>query len=919
MHKLHVALAAALTTVFAVAQQPFANFESPQVRPIAVTADGSRLLVANTSDARLAVFSLSDAASPVLLREIRVGLEPVTVAPRTADEVWVVGHLSDAIAVVSLSRGVVTDTIRMPDEPADVVFVGDEAFVSVGTDREVRVVDVRTHRVKATIPIFGDEPRALVASPDGKTVWVAVHLSGNRTTVVPHEKAPPQPPPTNPKLPPAPRVGLIVDSEDPKWKAAHGVRLLDHDVVEIDVATRSVRSVYRGVGTILFNMALRPGTRELWVANTEARNLVRYEPNLRGHAVDNRVTKIVTGPSPSVTPIDLNPGIDYKTLPNPKALARALAQPTDVVWTRDGKTAWVAAFGTDRVARLDASGRVLGFVEVGPAKGSAADPRQKRGPRALAMHPSGRWLYVLNRLAASISVIDTAAGRVAVERPLSDPTPTWLKEGRGFLYDAKLSGNGTMSCASCHVDGRIDGLAWDLGNPGGEMTVARGRGGVGRFTVHPMKGPMTTQTLQSLARSEPFHWRGDRARLQDFNGAFRSLLGKTELPAADMDAFAAFMLSIVSPGNPNQNLDRTYPRTPVGGSAHDGFVFYTTQPFRAGLKCVDCHSLFSGTNGLIIPGSLLREPQPFKVPQLRNLYKRTGRKKTARGRIAGFGLLHDGSRDDVFDLLSQPVFGSLARNAAQKTMLMRFVEAFDTGTAPAVGYQVTVSATNARDPRVAAALDLLETQAAAGNVDLVVAGLLNGRRTGWLRDVVARVYRPDRSKAASASRSDLLREAAAGRAVWSFLGVPPGSGRRLGIDRDLDGVLDGDEGLEPYGSSAPACKGPIALEGNSAPAPGNRGFALVVRGAPASSTGVLIVGAARANLPVLGVTLWVAPSSAVVLDIRADVRGVAAQSAPIPPDPDLVGKSFFAQAVFRSKCGGAGFAASHGLRVTVRR
>jgi hypothetical protein len=27
----------------------------------------------------------------------------------------------------------------------------------------------------------------------------------------------------------------------------------------------------------------------------------------------------------------------------------------------------------------------------------------------------------------------------------------------------------------------------------------------------------------------------------------------------------------------------------------------------------------------------------------------------------------------------------------------------------------------------------------------------------------------------------------------TFTAVPPGSGRRIGIDRDLDGVLDGDE------------------------------------------------------------------------------------------------------------------------------
>ena len=38
--------------------------------------------------------------------------------------------------------------------------------------------------------------------------------------------------------------------------------------------------------------------------------------------------------------------------------------------------------------------------------------------------------------------------------------------GRPFLYDAALtSSNGEASCASCHIFGDFDSLAWDLGNP----------------------------------------------------------------------------------------------------------------------------------------------------------------------------------------------------------------------------------------------------------------------------------------------------------------------------------------------------------------------------------------------------------------------------------------------------------------------
>ena len=106
---------------------------------------------------------------------------------------------------------------------------------------------------------------------------------------------------------------------------------------------------------------------------------------------------------------------------------------------------WVAAFGTDRVAKVAANGTVIGFIEIGPATGSQVDPANKRGPRGLALNAKAQRLYVLNRISNTISVVDTAQRTVIAEIPTGtfDPTPTVIRNGRGFLYDAKLSGNGT--------------------------------------------------------------------------------------------------------------------------------------------------------------------------------------------------------------------------------------------------------------------------------------------------------------------------------------------------------------------------------------------------------------------------------------------------------------------------------------------
>ena len=41
--------------------------------------------------------------------------------------------------------------------------------------------------------------------------------------------------------------------------------------------------------------AIQPGSGDLFIANTDARNLVHFEPNVRSHAVDNRISRISIG------------------------------------------------------------------------------------------------------------------------------------------------------------------------------------------------------------------------------------------------------------------------------------------------------------------------------------------------------------------------------------------------------------------------------------------------------------------------------------------------------------------------------------------------------------------------------------------------------------------------------------------------
>jgi YVTN family beta-propeller protein len=780
-------------------QNAYVNFEGSQVSPVRLSPDGTRLFAVNTPDARLSVFDLSQAASPALVAEIPVGIEPVSVNPRTNDEAWVVNQVSDSISVVSVSRGIVIDTIFVKDEPVDVVFVGSKAFVSVSRSNAVRVFDTSTRKQLASIPIVGENPRAMAVSPNGSKVYVALALSGNRTTILPPESAPPPASPTNPDLPPAPREGLIVDAADPQWSP--GVikyTMPDNDVAEIDVATLAVTKYFSRVGTINLGIAVRPTTGDIYVANTEARNLVQFEPNLRGHIVDNRVTRILM-PGGAMNAFDLNPSIDYSVLPNAQARSTALAQPTALAFDPTGSFLYVAAFGTDRVARLDVNGNVVSRIEIGPATGATVAPRTKRGPRGIALSADGLHLYVLNRISNTISILDTSSDSVVKEFPVGsfDPTPQTIRSGRGFLYDAKLSGNGTASCASCHIDSDMDMLAWDLGDPAGSMQTVV----TPNFTsqMHPMKGPMTTQTLRGLSELEPLHWRGDRASFLDFNGAFDSLMGGAVISSADMAAYRDFINTVQFQPNPNQKLDRTLPASIAGGDPAAGRNTFLNEQFASGVTCNTCHTANPGpgSNRLIIPASLLREPQDFKVPHLRNIYQKlnfnNGQGATS---VGGFGLLHNGSVPSLFAFLSNPVFQRFSTDTIRKNNLTAFLLCFDTGTAPAVGYARTVTAANVSNAAVTGDWALLESQAAAGNIDLIVKGTIDGTQTGLLYRPATKDYQTDRAGSGPFTQAQLRSKISAGDTLTP-MGVPRGSGVRMGVDRDLDSILDGNEGTAP--------------------------------------------------------------------------------------------------------------------------
>ena len=206
---------------------------------------------------------------------------------------------------------------------------------------------------------------------------------------------------------------------------------------------------------------------------------------------------------------------------------------------------------------------------------------------------------------------------------------------------------------------------------------------------------------------------------------------------------------------------------------------------------------------------------------------------------------------------------------------------------------------------------------AAGDIDLVFRGLFEGERRSYLFDVSSGLYQADSQGAGDESRSGLLNHAQAGRLEGCLIGVSPGEGARFGRDRDSDGTLDGDEGLESY-ELGTGCDATLTLTGNSAPELGNDGFALVIEGGTPGAEGFLLVAPGVSVTPGTPGAIALQRDPAVsTSSFQFDVRGAAVISVPIPNQQAYIGRTYQVRALGRSSCGDVGRVGSNGLHITV--
>ncbi len=379
----------------------------------------------------------------------------------------------------------------------------------------------------------------------------------------------------------------------------------------------------------------------------------------------------------------------------------------------------------------------------------------------------------------------------------------------------------------------------------GVMTTQSLRGMDNQGPMH-WRGDRTGAGLEPSAQPNSGHF-NEQLAFKAFRVAFPGLLGRSaQIPEADLQAFTDFILEVMYPPNPIRRLDNSF--TPLQQQGFDAFFgprsffdpLVAGHPEGAGtMACGGCHALdpaanagfttkpgFFGSNTLSAEVGAL---QNVKTPHLRNLYQKVGKfglpvsplllpspgAGVFRGeQVRGFGFAHDGSFDSTFSFSFVPNFGKglaasppevtvfppflgvqinnpegFALDAAgiqQRVAIDAYLMVFESNFAPIVGQQVTL--TDESGASAGARVDLLIARAAKQECELIAFARDN---EGFLYDAASARFLRDKLGKTPLTDAQLRTRAEDGPLTYTC--VPRGNGTRLALDRDLDGVLNGDE------------------------------------------------------------------------------------------------------------------------------
>ncbi|MYE06676.1 MAG: PKD domain-containing protein, partial [Chloroflexi bacterium] len=561
--------------------------------------------------------------------ETHVGKHPRTVAVDRGGRAWVAVQGDDKLACVEpAGRACGTIGLGHGSAPYGVAFVPDTdtGLVTLQGSGEVLRFDAATGSVLGRRSVNA-EPRGIAISGDGAHAYVTRLRS--------------------------PATGLVTKISVPTLARVSDIALAVDDTT-VDGEDRA-----RGKPNYLTHVAISPDGRTAWVP-------AKQDNVLRGLMRDGNALTHDSAVRAIASLLDVSGNRELRTERidfNDRSGAVAVA------FSPRGDYAFVVLQGSNSVAIADAySGAVRGALE------------------GAGLAPHGIWIdeqalraFVTNFTTRSVEVYDISpvldgtsfepGPIVEINAVATERLDAQTLRGLRIFYNARdprMSLDGYISCASCHLDGGEDGTVWDF--------TDRGEGLRNSISLNGREG----------TRLGNLHWTANFDEVQDFENDIRNAFGghgfmadtnfdATSQPlgwpkagrSSELDALARYVASLGDYGKSPHRTESGELTAP----ARDGRLLF------AQLGCQSCHAGPEFTDGqrhdvgTVTPRSGQGSNRPlagvgFKTPALRGAW-----------RTAPY--FHDGSAATLGDVIASRHGGEQALDSGESDALLAFLRSLE--------------------------------------------------------------------------------------------------------------------------------------------------------------------------------------------------------------------------------------------------
>jgi YVTN family beta-propeller protein len=539
---------------------------------------------------------------------------PLHVAIRPdSSELYVTCEASDSVIVVDAPSRRILAEIPVDRQPHDVAFHPDgrRVYVSSRLEDSVSEISAADRKVIRRL-VIGDEPHGLMTDRAGKFLYVANTLIDS-ISVIDTETF------TEVKRLSSGR-GPWSMSLSPDGTQLCVTSILSHfvpfrkplraEVTIIDTERQVVdqRPMVPGANLVA-GIGWHPSGRFALATLNRTKTLVPMTRLHQGWTITNGLCVIWS-----------DGRVDQVLLDEPR---RGFPDPTEVAITPDGWRALVTSAGSNRIAVVDVP-KMIAMIE-----GASAEERAHilpnhlgkptefvvqyidtgRCPRGATITRDGRTAFVANSLDDSLTVIDLQRLAAVETIDLGGPKEiTQARYGERLFHSADITFHRMFSCHTCHPDGHVDGLTYDI--------EADGLG----------VDPVDNRTLRGILDTAPFKWNGGNATLSRQCGPRLAMFFTRLQPFTpeQLEAVDHYICTIPRP--PNRYRPLGAPLTEAQRRGRALFARAKTNDGREIPKenrCITCHfpPLYTDRQKHDVGTKLTLDTSGlFDVPHLNNIY-----------------------------------------------------------------------------------------------------------------------------------------------------------------------------------------------------------------------------------------------------------------------------------------------------------